>query len=80
LSKPLFDGLTIYRNLKEKEFDGFLNYFSNNIIIRPLNSGNLDKKINKKDAFDFSVNHPNIDYAIVSISSREKLNELIYGL
>lgn len=80
LAIPLFDGLTIYRNFKEREFDGFLDYFSNNIIIRPLNSGDLDEKINKKDAFDFSINHPNINYAIVSISSKEKLNILLYGL
>jgi hypothetical protein len=77
LSASIFDGLTIYRNLIEKEHDIFLNYFSNNIIIRPLYAGKLDGNISKKEAFDFSVNHPNIDYGIVSISSKAKLNELL---
>jgi hypothetical protein len=80
LSTHLFDGLTVYRNYNEREYDDFLNLFPNNIIIRPLNAGKLDENISKKDALDFSINHPNIDYGIVSISSKEKLNELIYGL
>lgn len=73
----IFNGLTIYRNLEEMEYDKYLNYFSDNIIIRPLNAGRLDPNINKKTAISYALNHKNITAGIISFSSKEKLQETL---
>jgi hypothetical protein len=59
------------------EYDKYLNYFSDNIIIRPLNAGRLDPNINKKTAISYALNHKNITAGIISFSSKEKLQEIL---
>lgn len=73
----LFSGMTIYRNLYETEYDNFLDKFKDNIVIRPLNSGQLSPQIDKRNALKFAMDHENIISAIVSISSSEKLKEIL---
>lgn len=72
----IFDGLTVYRNIEEKDYDQYFKYFNNNIIIRPLNAGKFVGNINKKKAIIYALNHINISAAIISISAVDRLKEI----
>lgn len=73
----LFDGLTVYRNIQENEFDKYLDFFERNIIIRPLFAGKLETSLSKKQLVEYAFNHGRVTNGIISISSLDKLNELI---
>jgi len=77
LNNSLFDGLTVYRNIQENEFDKYLDFFERNIIIRPLFAGKLDVSLSKKYLLEYSLNHGRVKNGIISISSFDKLNELL---
>jgi hypothetical protein len=77
LNNTLFDGLTVYRNIEENEFDKYLDFFEQNIIIRPLFAGKLESSLSKKQLVVYALNHDRISKGIVSISSIDKLNELL---
>ena len=74
---PLFDGIVVYRNLQESEFDIFLDSFERNVIIRPLFSGKLETTLSKKQLVEYALNHDRVANGIISISSIEKLNHLL---
>ena len=73
----VFDGLIVYRNFNEIEYDEYFDFLPNNIIIRPLGAGKLSVHLTKKQIVEFALSHSKISYGIVSISSIGKLNELI---
>jgi hypothetical protein len=73
----LFDGLTVYRNVQENEFDKYLDYFERNIIIRPLFAGKLETSLSKKQLVEYALNHGRVTNGIISISSVDKLNQLL---
>ncbi len=73
----LFDGLTVYRNIQENEFDNYLDFFERNIIIRPLFAGKLETSLSKKQLVEYALNHGRVTNGIISISTVDKLNELI---
>jgi hypothetical protein len=73
----LFDGLTVYRNIQENEFDKYLDFFERNIIIRPLFAGKLETSYSKKKLVEYALSHGKITNGIISISSVDKLNELL---
>lgn len=73
----LFDGLTVYRNIQENEFDKYLVFFERNIIIRPLFAGKLETSLSKKQLVDYALNHVRVTNGIISISSIDKLNEIL---
>jgi len=73
----LFDGLTVYRNVQENEFDKYLDYFERNIIIRPLFAGKLETSLSKKQLVEYALNHGRVTNGIISISSIDKLNQLL---
>ncbi len=82
ISLDFVDGLIVYRNIIEKEYDDLilrqakLNKFS--YIIRPLAAGKLDFNISKpSDYFKYALDLPSIKGGIISISSVERLNELL---
>ncbi len=77
LDNILFDGLTVYRNIQESEFDHYLDFFERNIIIRPLFAGKLETSLSKKQLVEYALNHGRVTNGIISISSIDKLNELI---
>lgn len=73
----LFDGITVYRNIQENEFDKYLDFFERNIIIRPLFAGKLETSLSKKQLVEYAFNHSRVTNGIISISSINKLNELL---
>jgi hypothetical protein len=73
----LFDGLTVYRNIQENDFDKYLCFFERNIIIRPLYGGKLNTIIPPQELIEFSLNHKSVEKAIISISSNFRLKELL---
>ncbi len=73
----LFDGLTVYRNIQESDFDKYLSFFERNIVIRPLCGGKLKTSIPNKQLLDFSLNHTRVANCIISISSNFRLKELL---
>jgi hypothetical protein len=73
----LFDGLTVYRNIQENEFDKYLDFFERNIIIRPLFAGKLETSLSKKKLVEYALNHGKVTNGIISISSIDKLNQLL---
>lgn len=73
----LFDGLTVYRNIQENEFDKYLDFFERNIIIRPLFANQLETSLSKKQLVEYALNHCKITNGIISISSNDKLNQLL---
>jgi hypothetical protein len=77
LDSVLFDGLTVYRNVNENEFDAYLDFFKRNIVIRPLFAGKLKTTLSKKQLVEYALNHDRITNGVISISSIEKLNELL---
>jgi hypothetical protein len=77
LNNSLFDGLTVYRNLQENEFDKYLDFFERNIIIRPLFAGKLNVSLSRKHLVEYALNHDRVTNGIISISSLDKLNELL---
>jgi hypothetical protein len=77
LDKTLFDGITVYRNIQENEFDKYLDFFEQNIIIRPLFAGKLETSLSKRQLVEYALNHDRISKGIISISSIYKLNELL---
>jgi hypothetical protein len=77
LDNKLFDGLTVYRNIQENEFDKYLDFFERNIIIRPLFAGKLETSLSKKQLVEYALNHAKVTNGIISISSIDKLNELL---
>jgi hypothetical protein len=77
LDNILFDGLTVYRNILESEFDKYLDFFERNIIIRPLFAGKLKTSLSKKHLVEYALNHGTVTNGIISISSIDKLNELL---
>jgi hypothetical protein len=77
LNITVFDGLTVYRNIQENEFDIYLYSFERNIIIRPLFAGKLETALSKKQLIEYALNHGRVTNGIISISSVDKLNELL---
>ena len=73
----LFDGLTVYRNILENDFDKYLDFFERNIVIRPLFAGKLETSHSKKQLVEYALNHSRVTNGIISISSIDKLNELL---
>lgn len=73
----LFDGLTVYRNIQENDFDKYLSFFERNIIIRPLYGGKLNTTIHPQRLVEFSLNHIGVAKGIISISSSFRLKELL---
>jgi hypothetical protein len=77
LNNTVFDGLTVYRNIHENEFDIYLDSFERNIIIRPLFAGKLETSLSKKQLVEYALNHGKVTNGIISISSVDKLYELL---
>jgi hypothetical protein len=77
LNNTVFDGLTVYRNIQENEFDKYLDFFERNVIIRPLFAGKLETSLSKKQLVEYALNHGKVTNGIISISSVDKLNELL---
>ncbi len=67
----------MYRNIQENEFDKYLVFFERNIIIRPLFAGKLETSLSKKQLVDYALNHVRVTNGIISISSIDKLNEIL---
>ena len=59
------------------EFDKYLDFFERNIIIRPLFAGKLETSLSKKQLVEYALNHGTVTNGIISISSVDKLNELL---
>jgi hypothetical protein len=79
----VFDGLVVYRNLNEMEYNGVIARAEQNqivtLIIRPLHAGELlsDKVRSAKDIFDAALDMPGIESGIVSTSNIAHLRELL---
>jgi hypothetical protein len=83
LEQKLGNGLIVYRNLAEREFDSHLDICAAQgkagIIIRPFHAGALVEE-GAMDALDLltqALDHPAIESAILSTSSRAHLEQLI---
>jgi hypothetical protein len=76
LNNTVFDGLTVYRNIQENEFDIYLDSFERNLIIRPLFASKLETALSKKKLIEYALNHGRVTNGIISISSVDRLNEL----
>lgn len=83
IQKSQIDGLVVYRNIQEQEYDTALQLAAKldkkSYVLRPLNAGKALKENNDTPStlVNWSLDLPNIEGAIVSISSLSKLNEII---
>jgi hypothetical protein len=83
IKKDQIDGLIVYRNVLEKEYDTALKLGAKlnkkSYIIRPLNAGKALSGVNQssKSLVQWALNFPNIEGAIISISSVSRLKEII---
>jgi aryl-alcohol dehydrogenase-like predicted oxidoreductase len=77
------DGLVVYRNLQERDFDPLLDRCVESglsaLAIRPFFAGaTLEQSVlSARAQFDFVLSHPAVEAAIVSCSSQAHLDELI---
>lgn len=83
IEKEAIDGLVVYRNKMETEYDPALETAArlgkHNYIIRPLFGGEALKLENEtpRSLLQFALDFPNIDGAVLSISAYEKIKQII---
>lgn len=83
IKKEYVDGLIVYRNLVEQEYDDALlsseSLGKESYVLRPLNAGKalLEEDQTPKKLIHFALDFPNLIGAIVSISSMTKIKQLI---
>lgn len=83
IKKNHIDGLIVYRNILEKEYDIALQLAAElnkkSYIIRPLYAGKALSGVNQspKSLVQWALNFPNIEGAIISISKISRLKEII---
>lgn len=83
IKKEHIDGLIVYRNVIEQEYDTALELAAKlnkkSYILRPLNAGkalNIENQ-SPKSLVQWALDFPNIEGAIISISSISRLKEII---
>ena len=81
LKLPFIDGFTVYRNPKENNFDQIIELCEKNskdiITIRPFLAGTMFKEsYNAKELLEYSLNSNSISKVILSVSNKEKFNQL----
>lgn len=82
IEKKSIDGLVVYRNTFEKEYDAVLDRSAElrkaSIVIRPFFAGKaiLDSDKSAPELFEVAINHPSVEAAILSTNSIEHLKEL----
>jgi hypothetical protein len=86
LEMDAVDGLVVYRNQQEREYDGVIDRASGLgkpcVIIRPFLGGKLvrDEGSDAASLLRFALNKPAIESAVVSCSRLDRLKDLIGGL
>lgn len=83
VNQNFIDGLVVYRNVLETEADAVLQLSSDlgkkNFIIRPLFGGKAleAQRQTPKDLVEFALDFPNVEGAVLSISSLEKIKQIL---